>query len=67
MACGTGIIDWEALVRFIETVGLARVIESVGLDRVIEAVGADKLLEKLLAQVPAELVQEFLRRKQQQE
>lgn len=60
------VIDTAGLPRVIEVIGLPRVIEAVGLDRVIEAVGADRLLERLLAQVPAEQLQEVLRRKQQE-
>jgi hypothetical protein len=61
------VIEAVGLPRVVEAVGLPQVIEAVGLDRVIEAVGAETLLDKLLPQVPAERLQELLRRRQQQE
>lgn len=58
------IVQVMGIERAIEAIGLPRVIETVGLDRVIETVGAEKLLQNLLAHVPAEQVQEMLRRAQ---
>lgn len=71
MAASRSIIDWEALgrttnleeaVRFLPP---ERVIEVLGLGCVVETVGADKMLDELLARIPAEQLQEMLRRKQE--
>jgi hypothetical protein len=50
--------------RAVEAVGLPKVIEVVGLPRVIETVGPEKVLDELLAQVPADQLQEMLQRRQ---
>ncbi len=59
------VIEAVGLPRVIEIIGLPRVIEAVGLPRVVEAVGPDKLLQELLKILPAEKVEEMLRRRQQ--
>jgi hypothetical protein len=76
----TGIIDWEALsrvadldevVRFlppqhvIEVLGFERALKVMGLPRVIEMAGPEKVVQELLKLMPAEQVQEMLRRQQQ--
>jgi hypothetical protein len=66
-----GIIDWEEVGKntnlddVVRVIPPERVIEILGLDRVIEVSGAEKVLEKLLAHVPAEQLQEMLRRRQE--
>lgn len=59
------VVEKIGIERAVEAVGLPKVIEKVGLAKVIEAVGREKLLQHLLADVPAEQVEEVVRRAQQ--
>jgi hypothetical protein len=59
------LIETVGLPRVIETVGLPHAIEVIGLQQVIEAVGPEKVVQALLKILPAEQVQELLRREQQ--